>query len=94
MSLTGTQQQLNATFAANGVVYRGNPNYYTTTPGEESLRIRVDDKVGGVINTGPIKGMDSKTVTINVNPVNDAPTIKIVAPSQIIEDTPVSCRFW
>ncbi len=87
VSLIGTPQQLNATFAANGVVYRGNPNFYTTTPGEETLLIRVEDEVGGVINTGPIKGTDSKTVTINITPVNDAPTIQIVAPNQIIEDT-------
>jgi hypothetical protein len=45
--------------------------------------------VGTVINTGPVEGKDSKTVTIDVTPVNDAPTIQIVAPSQIIEDTAV-----
>ena len=89
VSLVGTQQQLNATFAADGVVYRGNPNFFTTSPGEETLLIRAEDEVGGVINTGPIKGTDNKTVTINITPVNDVPTIQIVAPSQIIEDTSV-----
>jgi hypothetical protein len=88
--LIGTQEQLNATFAASGVVYRGNLNFYTTAPGQERLLVRVVDEVGGVINTGPIRGEDSATVTINITPVNDAPTIQIVAPSQIIEDTPVA----
>lgn len=90
VSLIGTQEQLNATFAANGVVYRGNPNFYTTTAGEERLLVHVVDEVAGVINTGPIRGEDRATVTINITPVNDAPTIQIVAPNQIIEDTPVS----
>jgi len=90
VSLIGTQEQLNATFAANGVVYRGNPNFYTTTPGQERLLIRVVDQVAGVINTGPIRGEDLATVTINITPINDAPTIQILAPSQIIEDTPVA----
>lgn len=90
VSLVGTQQQLNATFAANGVVYRGNPNFFTTTPGEETLLIHAEDEISGVINTGPLKGVDNKTVTINVRPVNDAPTIQIVPPAQITEDTPVA----
>lgn len=90
VSLIGTQEQLNAMFAANGVVYRGNPNFYTTTAGEERLLVHVVDEVAGAINTGPIRGEDSATVTINITPVNDAPTIQIVAPNQIIEDTPVA----
>jgi hypothetical protein len=90
VSLVGTQQQLNTTFTANGVLYRGDLNFYTTIPGQEQLSIRVEDEVGGVINTGPVKGMDSKTVTINVTPVNDPPTIQFLPPSQIIEDTPVA----
>lgn len=90
VSLLGTQQQLNATFAAGGVVYRGNPNYFTTDPGEETLLIHAEDEVNGVINTGPLKGVDNKTVTINITPVNDAPTIDIVAPAEIVEDTPVA----
>ena len=52
VSLVGTQQQLNATFAAGGVVYRGNPNYFTTDPGEETLLIHAEDEVDGRINTG------------------------------------------
>jgi hypothetical protein len=90
VSLIGTQEQLNATFTANGVVYRGNPDFYTTTAGEERLLVHVVDEVAGVINTGPIRGEDRATVTINITPVNDAPTIQIVAPNQIIEDTPVA----
>ncbi len=90
VSLVGTQQQLNATFAANGVVYRGNPNFFTTVAGEETLLIHAEDEVNGVINTGPLKGVDNKTVTININPVNDAPTINIIPPAQIVEDTPVA----
>lgn len=87
--LVGTQAQLNATFDAAGVVYRGNLNFYTTSPGQERLVIHVTDEVNGVINTGPIRGEDSRTVSITITPVNDAPTIQIVAPNQIIEDTPV-----
>ena len=90
VSLIGTPQQLNATFAANGVVYRGSANFFTTAPDHETLLIRAKDEVRGIINTGPLKGEDSKTVTVNVHPVNDAPTIQIVAPNQIIEDTPAA----
>jgi len=89
VSLVGTQQQLNATFAANGVVYRGNPDFFTTAAGQETLLIHAEDEVNGVINTGPLKGQDNKAVTINITPVNDAPTIEIVPPAQIVEDTPV-----
>lgn len=84
VSLVGTQQQLNATFAAGGVVYRGNLNYFTTNPGDEILLIHARDEANGV---------DNKTVTITINPINDAPTININPPAQIIEDTPVALQI-
>ncbi|HPM84219.1 MAG TPA: Ig-like domain-containing protein, partial [Candidatus Anammoximicrobium sp.] len=84
ISLVGTQQQLNATFAAGGVVYRGNLNYFTTNPGDEILLIQARDEANGV---------DNKTVTITINPINDAPTININPPAQIIEDTAVALQI-
>jgi hypothetical protein len=86
--LVGTPDQLNTTFAQDGVVYRGDPEFYTSSSiSVEELIISVKDNVDGQINTGPIEGRDQGVLTITVNPVNDPPEITISAPP-IVEDVP------
>ena len=77
VTLTGTPAQINATLDADGVVFRGVQNFSGQTP----LILLTSDKVGGLVNYGlGGEGTDDATLTINVNSVNDAPTV-IVPPT-------------
>ncbi|MEA5570965.1 hypothetical protein [Calothrix sp. UHCC 0171] len=65
VTLTGTLSQINTTLAAtNGLVYKGNQDFF----GNDTLSITATD---GVTPSTP------KAISINVNPINDAPTFSI-----------------
>jgi hypothetical protein len=78
VTLTGTQNAINATLAsATGVEYQGNLNFNTATGGPETLTILSSDQ--GFNGTGgPLS--DSDGLSITVNPVNDSPVLANVGP--------------
>lgn len=84
LTFTGSLTNLNA--ALDGLVYRGNPNYF----GSDALIITVDD----LGNSGAIGGpqQTTETVDITVNPVNDTPTVEALALSTD-EDTAVTFKL-
>jgi len=68
VTLTGSISQINTTLAAlNGLTYQGNLNF----AGTDTLTISVND--GGAI--GGTEQIASKSISITVNNVNDAPTV-------------------
>jgi hypothetical protein len=88
--LIGTPDQINATLAGNGVVYRGPLNYYGST----ELDASVTDQIGTVVNYGSGgAGYVSRRIPITIHPVNDAPVVTIAVTGAVIEDTPVSLAF-
>jgi hypothetical protein len=66
MTFTGSIADINAALA--GLVYRGNPNFN----GGDTLSVTTSDNGG--TGTGGVL-MDTDTVAITVNPVNDAPDL-------------------
>ena len=69
VTVTGTLSQINTTLAnVSGLSYQGNLNFN----GSDTLTLTTND--GGSSGTGGIQS-NTKTVTINVNPLNDAPMI-------------------
>jgi len=81
VTLTGTPAQINATLNADGVVFRGNPNF----SGQTSLELSLTDKVSAQVpaNWGfGGEGRDSATLTVNVTAVNDAPTVTVPPTAQ------------
>jgi VCBS repeat-containing protein len=84
VTLTGTQNAINATLAsATGVEYQGNLNFNTTTGGAETLTILSGDQ--GFNGTGgPLT--DSDNLSITVNPVNDSPVLSNVGPSATVTE--------
>ncbi|BAZ42534.1 hypothetical protein NIES4101_85030 [Calothrix sp. NIES-4101] len=63
--ITGSLSQINTTLAAtNGLIYRGNQDFF----GNDTLSINATDGV---------TPSSSKTLSITVNPINDAPTFSI-----------------
>ncbi|HEY9629714.1 MAG TPA: DUF4347 domain-containing protein [Coleofasciculaceae cyanobacterium] len=66
MTFSGTPESLNA--ALNGLTYRGNLNFF----GQEALTVVTNDR-GNTGSNGVLADTDS--VTINVQNVNDAPTL-------------------
>jgi hypothetical protein len=78
MTFSGTIASINN--ALNGLIYRGNANFN----GTDTLTITTSDL--GNFGNGGIK-TDLDTVTIAVNPVNDAPVNTVPAAQSINEDT-------
>jgi len=79
VTLVGTVSQINTTLAnATGLTYQGGANFN----GPETLTVTVDD--GG--NTGGTAQTASRTKTINVTAVNDAPTVTAPANLAVTED--------
>ncbi|MEM7166585.1 MAG: Ig-like domain-containing protein [Planctomycetota bacterium] len=80
MTFTGTQADINA--ALDGLTFDPNANY----TGPASFQISTND----LGNTGPGGALtDTDTVSINVAPVNDAPTNSLPGPQTTAEDTPL-----
>ena len=81
ITLTGTISAINSFIATGSVKF--------TTPlnsnASETLTVVVDD--GGNTGSGGAK-TDSKTVTLDVTPVNDAPTLITLDTSDVDEETP------
>ncbi len=76
VTLTGTLAQINATLnGAAGWTYQGNPNFF----GTDTLTIAVND--GGA--TGGSAQTTTRTLTINVNPVNDRPSFTALNPPAV-----------
>jgi hypothetical protein len=77
--LTGELSDLNT--ALDGLIYTPNADF----TGTETLMIHIDDQ-----NTGATNGAqtDDATVTINISPVNDAPTITAPTTVNATQDTP------
>lgn len=78
MIFTGSISNINA--ALNGLAYAPNANFN----GPALLSIDVDDQ-GNSGSGGSLT--DSDTVTINVNAVNDAPTVSVPGTQSVAEDT-------
>jgi hypothetical protein len=84
MTFTGTLTQINN--ALNGLTYTGALNY-NNTQGAEALNITTNDQG----NTGGPAQADSDSVSIDVIPVNDAPTVVFGAVNGFTENgTPTS----
>jgi hypothetical protein len=83
MTFTGTEDKINAALA--GLKYRGDLNYNSNIAATDSLVIKVNDQG----NTGAGGAQETtSTVTITVNPVDDAPAITRPATTQTVnEDT-------
>ncbi|MCS6813316.1 MAG: DUF4347 domain-containing protein [Cyanobacteria bacterium] len=79
VTLVGTVSQINTTLAnATGLIYQGVANFN----GTETLTVTVND--GG--NTGGGAQTASRTKTITVTAINDAPTVTAPAAIAVIED--------
>jgi VCBS repeat-containing protein len=77
MTFTGTLAAINS--ALSGLVFRGDAHYN----GPAGIGLAVSD----LGNTGAGGALtDSKTFAINVNPVNDAPTLTTPGPQSVNED--------
>ena len=71
VTITGTAAQINAALA--GLTYTGNPNFN----GADTLTVA----------TGDGTAIDTDTIAITVNPVNDAPINTVPAAQSVAEDT-------
>jgi Ca2+-binding RTX toxin-like protein len=90
VTILATQNQINATIAASGLTYLNTADYN----GADTLTITTNDlglngNDPGLTGTGTSE-QDSDNVTINIAPVNDAPTVidATQTAATILEDTP------
>ena len=88
VTLTGTVAEINATLAdANGVVFQGNPN----ANGVSTITVTAND--GGATGSGGAL-TDTQVITVDVTPINDAPTTSGLPPVvEGSEDLPVDLDF-
>jgi hypothetical protein len=74
IAVSGTQNEIDATLAnATGLQYLGNLNFN----GADTLTMTTNDNG----HTGPVSAQDQDQLTINVAPVNDAPTANATSAS-------------
>lgn len=89
ITITGTQNAINATLAnATGLEYLGNINFN----GADTLTMTTSDNGGTGIDPGltggPANEQDQDLITINVAPVNDAPTANNTSASGAEDPSP------
>ncbi len=82
MTFSGTQADIRA--ALDGLKYRGNLNYNSHHAATDTLQIQVTDN-GNTGSGGPLT--DTKSVTIVVDPVDDAPVLTVPTAQAVREDT-------
>ena len=80
VSLTGTPSQVNAALAS--LKYQGNKDYF----GADTLTVVTTDVEQSA-------GIDTDTVTLTVNPVNDLPTLNVPQALVMTEDVPGNVLF-
>lgn len=78
MVFTGTLENVNA--ALNNLTYQGNANF----SGADTLTVSISDQ--GNTGSGPI-GVDTDTIAITVNAINDAPIVTVPGSRTVAEDT-------